>query len=607
MSKSHQYVRFNFKDFPIREDYYYDSDLKNKFIRDLSHINMFIGPNNSGKSRFLRSLFNQNIYTYWPSNFPENIISSSAARMQKIIENVLDDSQTINSVTRHTFVKWLNTDFISTNKENSFKFYVNLIEQISLKNSVNEYSSNIYNTDVRWSKILTASQQELQRLTNYNDTLGNEPRVYIPILRGLRPLSDIDVNAERTKKDYSFEVTDSKLIFTGHTLYKELQKLRDGDTESRRLADQYEKFLSEEFFDNLDVEVVPRVEQDSVYVKIGDSIDLPIHSLGDGIQSLIILTFMAFTSKKRTLFFIEEPDLYMHPGMQRKFLELLVRHPSFACHQFFFTTHSNHFLDMTVDYPSISTFLFKKKNGKIEIKSTSNADKNILQEIGARNSSVFLTNVSIWVEGITDRLYFREFLNKFIQTNSLKVFREDTHFSLIEYGGGNLVHFDFSELPEDLSEKINISRVCGECILILDGDSVAKSSRIKQYTDQLGDSVIGLKTKEIENLIPEQLMKKAIENLISRSRLPEADSLTDKIDLIKYSEYKKQTVKIGDYLDKKLGIKYFSAKSGTIKQKMQLCEEVVRIIQANEIEWSLTSEADEVCSKIYTKIGMFNP
>jgi hypothetical protein len=54
--------------------------------------------------------------------------------------------------------------------------------------------------------------------------IGNEPRVYIPILRGLRRLGETstDVYIEATKRDYKIEETNHRQVFTGLNLYDAL-------------------------------------------------------------------------------------------------------------------------------------------------------------------------------------------------------------------------------------------------------------------------------------------------------------------------------------------------------------------------------------------------
>jgi predicted ATP-dependent endonuclease of OLD family len=87
----------------------------------------------------------------------------------------------------------------------------------------------------------------------------------------------------------------------------------------------------------------------------------------------------------------------------------------------FATTHSNHYLDLGADYSECATLRFRRKlpqeeGGKrFEIRTVGHDDRMLLQELGVRASSVFLTNAAIWVEGITDRLYLREFLARYLR------------------------------------------------------------------------------------------------------------------------------------------------------------------------------------------------
>lgn len=81
-------------------------------------------------------------------------------------------------------------------------------------------------------------------------------------------------------------------------------------------------------------------------------------------------------------------------------------------------------------------------------------DQSILDELGAQPSSVFLSNKSIWVEGITDRLYLREYL-RILQLGFPPDDRivEDVHYIIAKYGGGNVIHWNF--LDNDAKSEQN--------------------------------------------------------------------------------------------------------------------------------------------------------
>ena len=333
----------------------------------------------------------------------------------------------------------------------------------------------------------------------------------------MRPLDVDDQHknfyGDRTKWDYfrsSDSLTDKMQIFTGLELYQSLKEKLLGEPEERRLVKEFEDFLSINFFESKPVTLIPKEKSPKViHIKIGNEDQYPIYELGDGLQNLIICTFNIFTEKQRCLFFIEEPDMFMHPSMQRSFLEVLSQHPQ---HQYFITSHSNHFLDMTIDFANISVFHFSKHEDsqpQFHIRPSSPRDRQILLDLGVRNSSVFITNATIWVEGKTDRLYLKAYMKKYIDElehsdpekyRELIKLKEDYHYSFVEYQGANLTHWSFDP-DEKETKEIKASYVCAQAFLIADGDVATKGDRRQVYTNMLGDRFYLLEVKEIENLL----------------------------------------------------------------------------------------------------------
>jgi hypothetical protein len=84
-----------------------------------------------------------------------------------------------------------------------------------------------------------------------------------------------------------------------------------------------------------------------------------------------------------------------------------------------------------------------------------------------RNSSIFLSNCTIWIEGICDRLYINKFLEisqeyKLGDRYDIDRLKEDLHFSYIEYGGANIVHYSFDN--EKNRKKIKASQISSKII-----------------------------------------------------------------------------------------------------------------------------------------------
>ena len=88
---------------------------------------------------------------------------------------------------------------------------------------------------------------------------------------------------------------------------------------------------------------------------------------------------------------------------------------------------------------------------KFDYASGPNTD--LLDSLGVRNSSVFLSNCTIWVEGITDRKYIKKYLDLYLKEKGLlNRYQENLHYSFLEYAGSNIEHFSFSE--EGNAEKM---------------------------------------------------------------------------------------------------------------------------------------------------------
>jgi hypothetical protein len=275
----------------------------------------------------------------------------------------------------------------------------------------------------------------------------------------------------------------------------------------------------------------------------------------------------------------------------------------------------------------------EKPSFKIEVASTQ--DRRILMALGVQNSSVFLSNSTIWVEGITDRLYLRAYMKKYIQELEkndpekaiLNNFREDYHYSFVEYQGSNLTHWSFDPDEEDI-EKIKSSYVCANSFLIADGDVATKGDRVEIYKEMLGDDkFFPLDVKEIENLIPLEVLQKLVEANFKR--------YGGDINSIKYEDYAEKGIKVGlgEYLEKFLLSKpskppkkskksqsnmekpenevnelivVYKADSGTIKSKINFCEKAIKIMEDPNFSWKLTDKLEELCKAIFEHIKSQN-
>lgn len=394
----------------------------NKYLKNLSKINIFVGSNNSGKSRFIRILFNQSSYSIIPTTidlFELNILIDSYKNDVKSLlsrYNILDYGSIIANMSS---IESLNAIEINRAYLATLLKSVDLIANLNVEQSITtKFASTGFSSNQHAEIIKGLNKLGKKYLNRIKEIIGDSPdiysfkSVYVPTLRGLRPFNDdTDYYSQRTKQDYFTNLEETDEIFSGLEMYQKVKELLLGDLQSREKISDFQKFLGDAFFDGQQVALIPSIKSDVLYVKIGKEKEQPIYNLGDGIQSIIILTFPLFINKDENLLvFIEEPELYLHPGLQRKLIETFM---SFKNFQYFITTHSNHFLDITLDVDAISIYTFRKQleneidtrevTANFVIENTSNEDNSILEMIGVKNSSVFLSNCTIWVEGITDR------------------------------------------------------------------------------------------------------------------------------------------------------------------------------------------------------------
>lgn len=515
-------------------DYLIKESKKNtNVLRELKDFNIFVGANNSGKSRILRAIYRQNDLV---TKKDQDNISIFVTELETLVNN-----------TRHApgqfkeTVKFIQLFKLKT-KATFWHFDPKLISD--LLGSINEIKSYFIQNPNFFLDHGSPDfmNQVTSLLENNKDNLKSVStpkefhRLYVPILRGLRTFKingvSEDIYDTRTKNDYfpTDLVTATKKISTGLSLYQEIREKLLGGHDDRKFIKDYEDFLKENFFDDRPITLVPREKDengsnnDVVFVTFDNSSenDRAIYSYGDGLQNIITITYPIFLwiktvkqDNRLLLACIEEPEIYLHPSMQRKLVEVLVTKLSMNV-QYFITTHSNHFLDL------FSEPEFQEKISVYSIKQGTNSVKEIRKEIdisdpiynllGAKPSSLLLANKTIWVEGVSDRLYIRHAINLYFKEFKTKKVIENLDYSYIEYSGSNLQHFIETEEDIDISAISHYKNV----FMIADKDDStnplsAKHKRYKIISEQIskhGGKFNVTYGREIENYIKVEVIKK---------------------------------------------------------------------------------------------------
>lgn len=602
-------------------------------LKPLSSLNVFIGINNSGKSRLLRRVFSGLKDRFRPAvsveanalidEIPRRVnelsddhgipsdpaVKQSLSQLQKIelIDEGVDCLQPLRSAAQ---------SLVQCSSVSGSPYY-----DREYKGLRREQAFKYYGTEVT---------KRLDQISARYPTTGPFIRWYVPALRSLRP-PNAQGNAfrDRTKKDYfpsenhvaqarPHEQLHSQLrheIFTGLEMYTFMQHFLLGTMEQRDLVRDYERFLSREFFDGETITIIPRIgqDQDVLHLKIGNEEEQPIPHLGDGIQQILILTLPLFLrSDSPLLLFIEEPELYLHPGLQQKLIRALLDAPGLA-RQTFVATHSHQFLDITLDEDRVSVFKFKKNPLPDSIRAAkpsfttqeaSNKDYPFLRELGVTNSSVMLSNCTIWVEGITDRLYWRKYLELY-WSDSDEAFVEGVHYSFVEYAGACITHWSFLGSEDN---PISVDRLCGELLLIADRDT-GKESRHEELRKNLKERFVLLPCQEIENLLTPEVVKKVIVSYEGNGLKLLDFNQSDYRDTY-LGSFIEENVLPKEHASKRLRNKTsngnkgaYAIKSGTLKDKLEFSTRAISFMRTKA---DMSSDSLALCETISQFIGKHN-
>jgi hypothetical protein len=135
----------------------------------------------------------------------------------------------------------------------------------------------------------------------------------------------------------------------------------------------------------------------------------------------------------------------------------------------------------------------------------------------------------------------------------LEQYKEDRHYAFVEYSGSNLEHYSFKDKGEDSeqaevksNEVTSVPDLCARAIVIADGDigNTGKGDRKESFAAQLVDRFIWLPAKEIENMIPEALMREQVRRGIPKNETTSQGS----VDRICYQDYCRLKTGVGAYL-----------------------------------------------------------
>lgn len=433
---------------------------------DFRNIMAFIGENNAGKSNVLKAL---DLFFKDTKKLDEEHFNNSAERI--VIQVWFSD---LNTEAKETFSKYLldDNETVILKKEYSYHDEDMTFSGVILGEKLD--------TKDKKDAVEILDKEEIDPFTSADKHYywKQKPFGWSAIATGYLPdflyvpaVKDAKEEVKVGDKSRFGQIINAMLgsVLQNVDLVRineEYTKLLMGENENQdgRIAQlkEFETVLSEKLSSHMrgttiKLEITPPslkdVFQSGTKILVDDGISTAVENKGHGLQrSVIFVIFRAYADllkkeqgekAKALIFGIEEPELYLHPQMQRSMFGIL--REIAKTDQVVFTTHSSFFVDMS-NYQSVGISIKKdidtgtkviQYQGDIFPQTEEKKQFQLLTEFDPERSELFFGKKVVLVEGNTEKVVLPIIASKI----NPKYTFYDFGITIVECGSKDLMPF----------------------------------------------------------------------------------------------------------------------------------------------------------------------